>query len=172
MHRKLLPNVLAGAVILVGGCHSSAPPPASQVSENPTYDACGILTQSEIAAATGWSVDAGQHIVKGSPVMCGWFVPGVPHDTRRVSVNFSSLAAFNREKGATTNVTIIPVSGVGDEAYYVTSNFGTTLFLRKGNNSIAVGVMDQSVAPDTVKANEKALALNALRRMGSDEWKG
>ena len=168
MQRKFILGGLAGAVILVG-CHSPAPPEASQVPETQTYEACGLLTQREVASVTGWAVDAGKPLGK---VMCAWLVPGVPPDTRRVSVNFNYLGTFNREKGAKTNVTIVPISGVGDEAYYVLSDFGTALYLRKGNNSIAVDIIDKSLAPDTVKANEKALALNALRRMGSDEWKG
>jgi len=80
-------------------------------------------------------------------------------------LNFSSLDAFNREKAAISNVKIAPAPGIGDEAFYVTTEFGTSLLIRKGNTSIGFGLHNTRLPVDQVKARERTLGLAAVARI-------
>lgn len=162
MHTKPILALLAGAVLLLSGCHSPAPSTVATVS-----DACSVLTPAEVSAVVGVPIDAGKHIPASSTVMCSWPESGATGETAaKVVLNFTSLASFQREKTATSrNITLTPASGIGDEAFYVTTEFGTSLYVRKGNTAIAFGVHDKSLLADQLMAKEKALGLKAATRL-------
>jgi len=162
MHRKPMFVLLAGVVLFLSGCHSQAPSVVVPVS-----DACSVLTPAEVSAVIAAPIDAGKHIPASSTVMCSWSESGATGETAvKVVLNFTSLVSFQREKTATTpNIILTPASGVGDEAFYVTTEFGTSLYVRKGNTAIACGVHDKSLPTDQLMAKEKALGLEAAARL-------
>ena len=80
--------------------------------------------------------------------------------------NFTNLDSFTKEKTpANPRVSATPTTGVGDDAFYVTTEFGISLYTRKGNTAFVLGVHDKTLPPDQIKAQEKTLALKAAARL-------
>ncbi len=152
---------LLTATLLLTGCHS-APPPTTSHAE--ITDSCLVLTPAEISATLGIPIDPGRHALASSNIMCSWYqAGGTGEDDRRLVLNFTSLPSFQSEKAATT-VTITPAPGIGDEAFYVTTDLGTSLYLRKGNTAIAFRV-NEKLPPAKLMAEEKTLGLDAAPRL-------
>jgi hypothetical protein len=161
MPSKAMIPLLAGAVFLLGACHSSAPKPAAPVS-----DACEVLTPAEVSAALGVPIDPGRHVPASSKIMCGWAQTGLSGEpATKIVLNFTTPAYFQKEKLAGGNVVVTLASGIGDEAFYVTSEFGTSLFVRKGDTVIGFSIRDKSLPKDQVMAKERDLGLKAAARL-------
>ena len=152
---------LLTATLLLTGCHS-APPPTTAHTE--VTDSCMVLTPAEISATLGIHIGPGQHALASSNIMCSWYqAGGTGEDARKLVLNFTSLPSFQKEKAATA-VTITPAPGIGDDAFYVTTDLGTSLYIRKGNTAIAFSVHEK-LPPATLMAEEKTLGLDATPRL-------
>ncbi len=147
--------------LMLSACHSSSAQTAA-----PVTDACEVLTPAEIGAVLGVSIDPGKHIPASAKVMCGWTQTGQTGEIgTKLVLHFAQVPYFQKEKAASGNVTVTPVSGIGDEAFYVTSEFGTSLFVRKGNTAIDFSIRDKSLPANDVMAKERALGLKAAERL-------
>lgn len=81
-------------------------------------------------------------------------------------LSFATPNYFQKEKTPTNpRVVASPATGIGDEAYYVTSEFGISLFVRKGSTAIGFSIHDKTLPADQLKTKEKALALKAVTRL-------
>jgi hypothetical protein len=160
MHSKPVFALLTAAVLL--SCCRSPTPPAA-----PTTDACAVLTPSEISAVIGVPIDPGKHNIASSTIMCSWFMTGVTGEAAvKIVLNFTSLASFEREKNAKSpHIILTPTSGIGDEAFYVTTEFGTSLYVKKGSTAIAFSIHDKTLPTDQLMAKEKVLGLKATARI-------
>lgn len=129
-------------------------------------DACSLLTQAQVSAVLGVPVDTGKRVIPNSTLMCGWSEHGGPTAiSKRVVLTLSTPEKFTRGKTPFQGITKVPVSGIGDDAYFVTaSGLGTTLNVLKGSSAFAVSVKGQFSA-DKVKEFEKGLAQNVLSRL-------
>jgi hypothetical protein len=168
VHRGLIMAAFVGAALFLCGCHPTPPTPTEPATPAASItDACTLLTPPEISTAIGVPIDPGKHVVPTSAIMCSWPQTGATGETAtRVMANFTSLDSFTKEKTPTNpRVTITPASGIGDEAFYVTTDFGISLYTKKGNTAFVVGVHDMALPPNEVKAKEKTLALNAAARL-------
>src|SRR6476661_4610368 len=110
----------------------------SLLAAEPTV-ACTLLTPAQIAAATAATVGAGSPIA--APTSCQWSGQGkiVTLTINQPRNGKSPLDQFNSGKASTMpGVSIEPVSGVGDEAYYVfysgTTRAGCGLVVKKGTS--------------------------------------
>jgi hypothetical protein len=164
------PIIAAAAVatLFLGACHATPSTPGEPTTPAaPVTDACALLTASEVNTVIGVPVNPGKHVLPTSAIMCSWPQTGTSGDTAtRVMANFTSLDSFTKEKTPNNpRVTITPVSGIGDEAFYVTTDFGISLYTRKGNTGFVVGVHDKTLPPDQTKSKEKTLALSAAARL-------
>jgi hypothetical protein len=167
MHTKSTFTLLTGTLLLLG-CHSPAPPSAAPTpAAVPVTDACAVLTPAEISAVIGVPIDPGNHNVASSIIMCSWSMTGATGETAvKVVLNFTKLDYFQKEKTPTNpRVTVAPTTGIGDEAYYVTTEFGTSLFIRKGNTAIGFSIHDKTLPANQLLAKEKALGLKAAARL-------
>jgi hypothetical protein len=167
MQAKPLFSLLV-ATLLLASCRKPEPVPTPTPStvQQPVTDSCAVLTPSEISAALGIPIDPGKHTLPSSSIMCDWSQTGLTGDKAvKLVLNFSSVAAFNREKGATGDVHVTPAPGIGDEAVYVTSEFGTSLLLRKGDTSIGFSFHNLRLPAAQTMAKERALGLAAAARM-------
>jgi hypothetical protein len=167
MQRDLIVAALAGTTLLLCGCRSTPPTAEPTTPAAPVTDSCALLTPSEITAAIGVQIDPGKHVLPTSAIMCSWPQTGTSGETAtRVMLNFTSLDSFTKEKTPNNpRVFITSVSDIGDEAFYVTTDFGISLYTRKGGTAFVVGVHDKVLPPNEVKAKEKTLALNAAARL-------
>lgn len=158
--------VTLGAVASVGAFPSPSKMPAA-----PPTDACALLTQAQVSTVLGESVGTGHRITTNSS-MCGWEAPGQKATERKrviVSIytptgGFTSVDRFNNAKKPVQGIKKEPVSGVGDDAVYVTTQgFGTGLIFRKGSAAFDVEV--HGLPLDQIKAKEKKLALDLIGRL-------
>jgi hypothetical protein len=160
------------ASLLLFGCRSSAPtepaatpaPTTTVANTTPVTDACQALTPSEIAAVLGVPIDPGFHIPKASTIMCGWTKTGVVGDAI-VMLNFTTPAYFEKERDPLPRITMTPAPGIGTDAYYITSQLGTSLIIKKGAAVISLAIRDNSIPSATLMEKERALGLKAAARL-------
>jgi hypothetical protein len=164
MHTK--PLLVLSATLLLLSCHKPepAPVPTPRIAPKPVTDSCLLLTPGEITSALGVPVGAGRHTLATSDIMCNWPRSGVKGQPELV-LNFSSVAAFNREKNASGHVKVTPAPGIGDEAFYVTSALGTSLLIRKGNTTIGFSIHDKKIPAAQVIPAEHTLGQQAADRL-------
>jgi hypothetical protein len=131
-------------------------------------DACSLLTQAQIKSATGAEVSAG---VAGSPKLCQWNASMAPGAT----VNFVTLVLqdpkfFESGKNmpAPANVpvraVVTPVSGVGDDAYFVAVRDQVGLVVKKGSSAFKVAVYAK-LPNDQKETMEKSLAMQIASQL-------
>jgi hypothetical protein len=136
-----------------------------------TADACSFLSQTTVSTVLGVALDAGRHIGPSS-ALCGWGEPNDPsHSGRHVLLtiyravgNLSPVERFENGKTPIQGIEKTPVSGVGDDAYYIdTPGFGLGLNVKRGAFAFQVKVFGFS--PERIKKFEKALAQNVLAKL-------
>lgn len=162
MHSKPTIAAIIGATfILVVG---NSPLTGDATAAN---DACSLLTQAQVGAVLGVSVGAGKLIAVTNPRMCGWSVPGSPNlSGKKVVLTISTMTAFTQGKTPIPGITKTPVSGIGDDAYYVTaSGLGTTLNVRKESAAFSISVKGSGFSVEQIKAMEKTLAKEVLTNL-------
>jgi hypothetical protein len=134
-------------------------------------DACLVLTRPQISDVLGISVDAGEHVGPGR-ALCSWGEPGDPnHEGKHVLLTLyravgkiSPVDRFENGKMPIGGIQKTPVSGIGDDAYYIdTPGFGMGLNVKKGNLAFQVKVFGFSA--ELTKVLERALAQNVLARL-------
>jgi hypothetical protein len=128
-------------------------------------DACMLLTPAQVSAALGATVEAGKRVVSSSPRVCGWAPPGGPHiDAKKVTLTLMTVKSFETSKTPVESIKKAPLSGVGDDAIYITTGgFGTALNVKKGNSAFQVRV--GGFKPEQEKEIEKFLALEILKKL-------
>jgi hypothetical protein len=158
----LTPTLAAATTLLLLSCHSSPTPQAT--TSAPVTNACAVLTPSEISSALGVPIEPGVPIPKSSTLMCGWAKTGVTADSILV-LNFTTPEYFEKERQPLPRITMTPAPGIADDAYYITSEFGTSLFLKKGSRVIGFSIRDRSIPSAAVMQKERELALKAAQRL-------
>jgi hypothetical protein len=129
--------------------------------------ACAALTQAQIASATGATVGAGSPI--GMPTSCQWAGQGkiVTLVIRRPLAGKSPVDQFNDGKTRTLpGITTEPVSGVGDDAFYIgyagANRAGLGLVVKKGSSAFEVRVYGFDL--NQAKVVAKTLAQDAATK--------
>jgi hypothetical protein len=163
---SLLP-IIAGLLCLFNCQAASAGAPG---------DACALLTAPQVSSALGAGVGPGQPIMPGNTTVCTWKEQGVPAGTERnVSVSVMAVKSFENGKIPMTGITKTPVSGVGDEAYFIEPRgMAAGLSVRKGDTCFQIrarsnptwfktGKTPESEAKD--QAVDRALALEILKKL-------
>jgi hypothetical protein len=108
-------------------------------------EACTLLTDAQVTAALGVTVSPGTPI--GLPTSCQWAGKG-KIATLTANNTIAGKTALERfdigKKSNLPGIKVEPVSGVGDDAYYVfysgTNRAGLGLFVKKGKNAFEVRV--------------------------------
>ena len=134
-------------------------------------DACSLLTEDQVSAAIEAKSQPGQHGGRSSTKSCMWSDdPNHAGDHRRVTLSLTTLTGFNVGK-TVPRTTAEPVSGLGDEAYYMIyqSHDAPTLVVRKGNSAFNIrllnGLKAKELSEAEVKARELTLAKAAVGKL-------
>ena len=128
-----------------------------------TDDACSLVTQAEVTTALGSPVKAGTYVMPTFKNTCTW---KYGTSTESVTLNIMSQTMFDAShKNSFGLLQVVPVSGVGDEAYYVIQGEETKTLARKGSVGIKVDIYSKSLSKDQVEAKETAIAAIAVGRM-------
>jgi hypothetical protein len=155
MRQMALTVPLIAGVLMSSAARSNAADPVG----------CAVITQAQVSEALGISVPAGTPISR--PGTCQWIGKG-RYATLTIAVprrGKSPVEQFNEGKkgGLAGAVTVEPVSGVGDDAYYVyfsgTNRAGLGLVVKKGSSEFEVRVYGFDL--DKAKPVAKTLAQEA-----------
>jgi hypothetical protein len=140
-------------------------PPQTARAATPPGDACSMFTALQVSAVLGVTVSDGQHPIASSLLLCGWAPAGGPRiDGKKLTVSLMTERAFEVGKTPMQGIAKTPVSGVGDDAYYVTaSGLGTGLSVKKGSSFVQIRV--GGFPAEKAKELEKALAVQMLARL-------
>ena len=108
-------------------------------------EACTLLTDAQVTAALGVTVGPGTSI--GLPTSCQWSGKGkiATLTANNTIAGKTALERFDTGKNSNLpGIKVEPVSGVGDDAYYVfysgTNRAGLGLVVKKGKNAFEVRV--------------------------------
>jgi hypothetical protein len=125
-----------------------------------TDEACTLITQTQVSAALEVPVEAGKPIA--NPSTCQWIGKGrvATLTITQPLAGKSPVDRFNAGKSSTLpGITTEPVSGVGDEAYYIyfsnTTRAGLGLVVRKGSSAFEIRVYGFDI--DKAKSVAKTL---------------
>jgi hypothetical protein len=131
-------------------------------------DACSLLSQSEVGGALGTSVSAGTPIT--GPTSCQWKGQGkwATLTITQPLAGKSAVDRFNAGKARTLpGISIEPVSGAGDDAYYVyfsnAPRTGLGLVVKKGSSAFEIRIYGFDLAQ--AKPAAKTLAADAAGKM-------
>ncbi len=116
-------------------------------------DACSLLTQAQVSAAVGAQVGAGQWVTPTFKATCTWTASGkiitlMTEDTNTYQAGKSPLSPAMK---------ITPASGIGDDAYYVTTGTIVMLYTKKGSVAFKTSVYSK-LPLDTLMKMESTLA--------------
>lgn len=139
-------------------------PPAAHAT-TPPEDACTMFTAPQVSAVLGVPVSDGQHPIASSLLLCSWTPAGGPQiGGKQLSVSLMTERAFAIAKAPIQGTLKSPLTGVGDDAYYVTAGaLGTALSVKRGGSYVQIRVDGFSSAK--VKELEKALAVQMLMKL-------
>lgn len=147
---RLIPAVLLAVGSAIVPSASAAP-----------SDACALLTPEQVSRVLGVAVGSGERVVASSPKMCGF---GAAASAKRVVVALLTLEMFTHEKTPLQGISEESVSGLGDDAHFMTTpGIGTGLSVKKSNSAFKIRVYGFPL--DQIKEKEKALAQQVLARL-------
>jgi len=155
MRRMVLTVPIVAGLLMSSAVRSNAADPA----------ACTVLTPAQVSAALGVSIDKGEPISR--PGTCQWIGKG-KFATLTIAVTRggkSPVEQFNEgKKGGLGGAAVAePLSGVGDDAYYVyfsgTTRAGLGLVVKRGTSEFEVRVYGFDL--DKAKPVAKMLAQEA-----------
>jgi hypothetical protein len=139
-------------------------------------DACALLTAPQVSSALGAVVGSGQPIMPNNATLCTWREQGVPAGTERnVTVSLMTVKSFENGKTPIAGITKTPVSGVGDDAYFIEPRgMAAGLSVRKGDTCFQIRARSNpkwfksGKTPESEEKDQgvdRALALEILRKL-------
>lgn len=156
MRSKLFLGAVMAAIFTAGA--AAAP----LESAKPVDDACSVLTPMQVGAALGFEVGSGVSTGVDKKQSCRWVTPD---GNRYVTLQLGDQDLYQRYKDIKLKTVVItPVSGFGDEAFWVTVSKNTALNVKKANVSFQVAVFGL-VPFDQKQAIEKVLAPQVLDKL-------
>jgi hypothetical protein len=152
---------LAFAAILI---FTSAAAPSTNAA--PTDDACALLTGAQVSAGVSIPVKDGVPITPTDHKVCTWSATKpVPKSTKLVTLMLQTSDWFDKGKAAHLAGTVTtPVTGVGDDAFYLALGENAGLIVKKGNVAFKVAVYADVPLADK-EAMEKTLALQIVSKL-------
>ncbi|MGH7582257.1 MAG: hypothetical protein ACREL5_03415 [Gemmatimonadales bacterium] len=144
-------------------------PPGPHTSPSPV--ACTLLTAADASTALERPSQPGKQLVNETG--CVWSNdPALADSSRRVTLFTHSLIAFQAASHpAITTITVEPVSGIGDQAFYqiYPHNQNPFIWVRKGDVAFSIRIITRldprPFTNEQEKAKDAALAKAAVARL-------
>jgi hypothetical protein len=151
-------------------------PSEAAVSAN---DACSLLTSAQLGTVLGVSMGHGLYVNRSFSKTCTWAPSGgFPQGVRSVTLNLQTAEAYDAGKkilGEVKEMTkpgredqqpsATPVSGLGDDAYFLSMSDIMSLIVKKGDASFKVVMYGGDFSMNEKHAMEKALAMRILSEL-------
>jgi hypothetical protein len=130
---------------------------------NAAPDACSLLTPAQIKSAVGADVGAG---AAGSPKLCQWNALQASTSTVKfiTLLLYSDTNAFGPGKNMPAPAVVTPVSGIGDDAYFLAVRDQVGLIVKKGSGAFKITVYAK-LPVDQKESMEKALATQIVSQL-------
>jgi len=132
-----------------------------------TLDACSLITAAEASTAIGGEpVDPGAPPEPDANSCLFSSHPATGIDINSVEISITGAGAFKPDQKSIPGLTITPVSGVGDAAYYISIGAGfEVLNVRKGQTTFSTSVLLKGASDSQLMDAEKTLAMLILGRI-------
>jgi hypothetical protein len=168
---------VAAIIVAIFAIGAATVPSASAASAS---DACLLLTQAQLGTVFGIPFGAGSHVSPQYPQTCTWAPTGEStKGVRTVTLRLNSADAYETGKAAMElseakmkgegkdagHMPVTPVSGIGQDAYYLSLGNVMSLISKKGNVSCNLTLYGGDFPVEKKKAMEKALVLQILSRL-------
>ncbi len=167
-----------GAVIVVIFIAAAMTPSAIAAASD---DACVILTPAQVSAALGVSMGAGSHVTPTVLKTCTWTPSSGPtKDLKFVTFTLQTVVSYEagkkaleqaisvskatNDEGAPAPV-ITPVSGIGDDAFYLDMANILSLIVKKGNGAFKIVIYGGGLPMAQRRSAEKTLADQVLSKL-------
>jgi hypothetical protein len=153
---------------------------ASSAAAAPPNDACTLVTQSQVSAAIGVSMAAGSHVTPTFLRTCTWAPSGASgNGVRALTLYIQTADQYEAGKqmleqmetrakvekhGNSQPPVITPLSGIGDDAFYLDMANTMSLIAKKGNVEFKF-VIYGDLPGEKKKAAEKTLALEVVSKL-------
>ena len=126
-------------------------------------DACSLLTPAQIKSAVGTDVGAG---AAGSPKLCQWNASLASTSTVKfvTLLLYSDTNGFGPGKNMPAPAVVTPVSGIGDDAYFLAVKDQVGLIVKKGSGAFKITVYAK-LPVDQKESVEKALAAQIVSQL-------
>lgn len=158
LERIIAISIWALVFSAVGMCAQSQAADAS--------NACSLVTTSQVSAALGGDVAAGEAAV---PKKCRWKQKQTGPAGLVADLDLWDPKTVESAKATATltHTTIIPVTGLGDDAFYLsrTQVQSEILYVRKGSRAFSIHIMGKKLSSEEMRAKEKALAQNVVAKL-------
>ena len=132
----------------------------------PAGDACALLTPAQVGAALGVPVGAGAYVTPTFKKTCTWTASASGGGF--VTLLLQDVSGFEGGKAlgqmASKNLSVTPVSGVGDDAYYLAVGDQVGLIVKKGSAAFKVAVYAH-IPVESKEAKEKILAQQVVAEL-------
>ena len=151
-----------GAVIAAIFIAGAATAPANAA---PPDDACSLLTQAQVSVAVSVPVGAGAY--QGTyKKTCTWnAVSPATKSAKYVTLLLEGLDAYQAGKLAPVKTIVVtPISGIGDDAYYLAVGPNVGIIVKKGNVAFKVAVYGD-IPIENKQAMEKTLAQQVVSKL-------
>jgi hypothetical protein len=154
------------ATVMIGAAVAALSSGSSMLAA--AADPCALLSETQVAAALGTSP---MTVAKfGSDAThCHWEQPGKNGSTLAdAHLLVETARTYDTAKGAmgmSGKLKVVPVGGLGDDAYYLVGSRDAPLFVKKGNSAFRIAFAAKGVSLDDIEAKEKALALAVLPKL-------
>ncbi len=148
----MLSKISLGALIVTTLILAAAAPLAAALP----VDACALLTPAQVGAAVGTTVGAGTYVTPEFKKTCTW---ERSDGTPLVTLLIQGAQAFEGGKIFDAKAPITPVSGVGDDAYYLAVGPTVSLIVKKSGAGFKVTLYGTQYSMAQKQAIEKTLAL-------------
>ncbi len=142
---------------------SAAAPSANAA---PPDDACALLTTAQVSAAAGVPMKDGQYVTPTKKETCTWTATKpAEKSTKLVTLMIEGLDMFQSTRTSLVKTIVVtPVSGLGDEARYVTLSTNVVLHVKKGSVALRITVY-ADLPVETKQAMEKTLAQQIVSKL-------
>jgi hypothetical protein len=127
------------SLLFAGSISGAAMVPAATAAR--TGDACALLTPAQVGAALGVSVGAGTYVIPTFKKTCTW--NATTTGSGYVTLMLQEVGGFEgKQLGqmASKNMSLMSISGVGDDAYYLAVGDQIGLIVKKGSSAFKVAV--------------------------------
>ncbi|MDQ6828055.1 MAG: hypothetical protein M3081_04225 [Gemmatimonadota bacterium] len=149
----------------------TARPPLALTTRAVAPDACSLLNEAQASTILGITSLPGKRLFGSDPRACVWSDDATAAiSNRRLTLTIISTNSFDAGK-TSARVTIEPLGGIGDGAYYVLYKTHESPFLnvRKGSSAFQVrvlnGLKSKAFTLDEEKAKEAAAAKLAVAKL-------